>query len=368
MIYLDHNATSPLLPEVLEAMDPWLGVPANPASVHRTGQAAAAAVERAREHVAALVGGNPSGVVFTSGATEANHTFLRGVVWWQAGRVVVSPIEHPSTLAAAGWIASRGCPVEMLGVGPDGVVRVPELPPDTAVLSLMAANHETGVVQPLDQARASSLAVGAALHVDATQAAGRIPLDLGEVDGVVLSAHKLGGPGGIGALVLPDGAPFPPLLTGGSQERGRRAGTVNTVGAVGFGEACRLARIELESRRERWAALSGQVRSRLLALGARLVGDPDLLLPNTTCVVFPGLRGESLVQALDLQGVCVSSGAACASGSLEPSAVLLAMGDPEPEGALRISLGPRTTPQEIDTFLQVLPEVIQTARSTPIFG
>ncbi|MBW2253279.1 MAG: cysteine desulfurase [Deltaproteobacteria bacterium] len=364
MIYLDHNATSPLLPEVLEAMGPWLGTPANPASAHRAGQAAAAEVERAREHIATLVGGNPAGVVITSGATEANHTFLRGVVQQHPGRVVLSAIEHPSVLAAA---EVGGGPVQVLDVQRSGVVRVPDLPPDTAVLSLMAANHETGVIQPLDQGRAATRAVGAALHVDATQAAGRIPLHLDDADGVVLSAHKLGGPGGVGALVLPDGAPFPPLLTGGSQERGRRAGTVHTAGAVGFGEACRLAHLELTSRRERWGTLSARIRARLRAIGARLVGDPDLLLPNTTCVVFPTLLGESLVQALDLRGVCVSSGAACASGSLEPSPVLLAMGDPEPQGALRISLGPQTTPAEVDAFLQVMDEVLETIRSTPSF-
>ncbi|MBW1880812.1 MAG: cysteine desulfurase [Deltaproteobacteria bacterium] len=346
MIYLDHNATSPLLPEVLEAMGPWLGTPANPASAHRAGQAAAAEVERAREHIATLVGGNPAGVVITSGATEANHTFLRGVVQQHPGRVVLSAIEHPSVLAAA---EVGGGPVQVLDVQRSGVVRVPDLP----------------LIQPLDQGRAATRAVGAALHVDATQAAGRIPLHLDDADGVVLSAHKLGGPGGVGALVLPDGAPFPPLLTGGSQERGRRAGTVHTAGAVGFGEACRLAHLELTSRRERWGTLSARIRARLRAIGARLVGDPDLLLPNTTCVVFPTLLGESLVQALDLRGVCVSSGAACASGSLEPSPVLLAMGDPEPQGAL--SLGPQTTPAEVDAFLQVMDEVLETIRSTPSF-
>jgi len=368
MIYLDHNATSPLLPEVLEAMRPWLGVPANPASVHRAGQAAATAVERAREEVAALVGGNPAGVVFTSGATEANHTFLRGLVRRRPGRVVVGPIEHPSVLAAAEAVASGGCPVQRLEVGGDGVARVPDLLPDTVLLSLMAANHETGVLQPLDRARAAARAVGAALHVDATQAAGRVPLHLGDADGVVLSAHKLGGPGGIGALVLPDGTPFPPLLTGGSQERGRRAGTVHTAGAVGFGEACRLARTEVAARRERWEVLSERIRARLRTRGARLVGDPDRLLPNTTCVVFPGLLGESLVQGLDLRGVCVSAGAACASGSLEPSPVLLAMGDPEPEGGLRISLGPRTTAEEVDVFLQVMDEVLENARASERFA
>lgn len=349
MIYLDHNATSPLLPEVLEEMRPWLGVPANPSSVHRAGQAAAAAVERAREDVAALVGGVPQGVVFTSGATEANQTFLRGV----AGRLVTSAVEHPSVLAAR--------QADRLPVGADGVVSLDDLPADTAVLSVMAANHETGAIQPLKRALAAARAVGALLHVDATQAAGRMPLSLGEVDGVVLSAHKLGGPVGVGALILRSGDAFPPLLTGGAQERGRRAGTVNVAGVVGFAAACRLARDELSERTARWWALTGALRARIRELGGRVVAEDTV--PNTTCAVFPGLRGESLVQALDLGGICVSSGAACASGSLDPSPVLLAMDDPEPGGALRISLGPRTSRAEVEALVATLPAVLHDVRT-----
>lgn len=357
MIYLDHNATSPLLPEVREAMEPWWGVAGNPASVHRAGQAAAAAVDRAREQVAALVGGDPAGVVFTSGATEANHTYLRGAVQGRPGPVVVSAIEHPCVHGAA---EATGRPVQRLPAGRDGVVRLGDLPGGAALVSLMAANHETGVLQPVAEARRR---VEGLLHVDATQAAGRVPLDLSGVDGVVLSSHKLGGPGGVGALVLPDGEAFPALLTGGAQERGRRAGTVNTAGVVGFAAACRLARVELDARRERWAALSVRVREAVQGLGGRVVGARDRLLPNTTCAVFPGVAGESLVQALDLRGVCVSSGAACASGSIEPSPVLTAMGDPEPGGALRVSLGPRTTADEVDELVALLPEVLEAIRA-----
>lgn len=355
MIYLDHNATSPLLPEVLEAMRPWLGVPANPSSAHRAGQRAAVAVEAAREQVAALVGGAPAGVVFTSGATEANHTFLRGV---GARVVALSAVEHPSVRAAARASGARvvEMPVDALG-------RVRPEADEADVVCLMAANHETGVLQDLEAARRLARRLGARLHVDATQAAGRVPLDLGDIDGVVLSAHKLGGPGGVGALVLRDGDPFPPLLGGGSQERGRRAGTVNTAGVVGFGEACRLAALELDQRRRRWARQSERLRHGLRVLGARLVGDPDRLLPNTTCVVFPGIPGEALVQALDLRGICVSSGAACASGSLEPSPVLLAMKDPEPGGGLRISLGPRSADDDVEALLAQLPEILALART-----
>jgi cysteine desulfurase len=330
--------------------------------VHRAGQAAAAAVDRARADVAALIGANPAGVVFTSGATEANHTALRGAVRLHPGRLVLGAIEHPCVQAAAAEIG-RSLPVTRLPPGPDGVVHVPALPPDTTVLALMAANHETGVLQPLGEARLP----GVWLHVDATQAAGRIPLDLGDADSVALSAHKLGGPSGVGALVLRDGSPFPPLLGGGSQERGRRAGTVNTAGAVGFAAACRLARAELETRRARWEGQSARLRQGLVALGARLVGPPltrqDLLLPNTTCVVFRGIPGEALVQALDQRGIAVSSGAACASGSLEPSPVLRAMGDPEPSGGLRVSLGPRTTDDDVEALLATLPGVLAVLRA-----
>lgn len=361
MIYLDHNATSPLLAEVHEAMAPWLGVPANLSSVHRAGQAAAAAVERAREQVSALFGGNPAGVVFTSGATEANHTFLRGLRG--PGALLVSAIEHPCVRGAAE--ASRR-EVRTLPVGADGRARLPASLEGVRAVSLMAANHETGVIQPVAEARALCDREGVALHVDASQAAGRIPLALGGVAGVVLSSHKLGGPGGVGALVLPDGEPFPPLLTGGAQERGRRAGTVYAAGVVGFGAACAVALRDLDARRALWSGLSGVLRRGLVALGARVVGEG--LLPNTTCVVFDGLRGESLVQALDLRGICVSSGAACASGSAQPSPVLAAMGDPEPAGALRVSLGPDNTAADVDALLQALPEVLAACRAAADFS
>lgn len=354
MIYLDHAATSPLLAEVLEAMRPWLGAPANPASVHRAGQRAAMAVERAREHVAALVHGDPAGVVFTSGATEANHTFLRGVARRDPARtrLVVSAIEHPCVHAAA---KAANVPVEVWAVGPDGIVRPSPLPSDTAAAALMAANHETGLIQPISAALGFAREAGAALLVDATQAAGRMVLDVA-ADAITLSSHKIGGPAGVGALVLRDGEAFPALFAG-AQERGRRGGTVNVAGVVGFGEACRLARAQLAERMDRMGRLSMRLRAGLGALGAREVGARERLC-STTCVVWPTLRGETIVQALDLRGFCVSSGAACASGSLEPSPVLTAMGDPEPAGGVRFSIGPGTTEAEIDALLAALPAVL----------
>lgn len=355
-VYLDHNATSPLLPEVLEAMTPWLGGPANPSSAHREGQRAAAALEQAREHVAALVGGRPEGVVFTSGATEANHLFVRGHARRTERRTwVLGAIEHPCVHAAVealgpDWTARR------LPVDRSGRCTIGELDEQAAALSLMAANHETGVLQDLERALAATEAVGAALHVDATQAAGRVPLDLGRAAGVTLSGHKLGGPPGIGALVLPDGEPFPPLFAG-SQERNRRGGTTPVALAVGLGRAAFMAAKEMGERRQKWQDLMHHLRSGLARLGAREIGD-EPRVPQTLCVVFPGVAGEGLVQALDLAGIAASSGAACASGSLEASPVLTAMGDPEPDGALRVSLGPGTTRSDIDALLARLPAIV----------
>ncbi|MCB9681555.1 MAG: cysteine desulfurase [Alphaproteobacteria bacterium] len=361
MIYLDHNATSPLLPEVRAMMLPWLERPTNPSSAHAAGQAAMGALERAREQVAALVGARPSGVVFTSGATEANHLFLRGAFEVRSGRLVVGSLEHPCVLGAAGVLQRRGVPVTFLPADRDGVVDVRDLPPDTAVVSLMAANHETGVCQPVEAAWEAAQAQGAWLHVDASQAAGRVDLTGIRARAVVLSSHKLGGPLGIGALVLPDGEPFPPLFPG-AQERGRRGGTVNVPGAVGFGMACVVASEQRQARMARWVAARERLEAGLRALGGRVVGDRVPRVANTTCVVFAGLTGEALVQALDLRGVCVSAGAACQSGSLEPSPTLSAMGDPEPSGALRISQGPATTQAELDAFLAVLPSVLDGLR------
>lgn len=380
MIYLDHAATSPMRPEVAEAMASWWGIPANPASVHRAGQRAAAALEDARRQVAVLVGGRPEGVVFTSGATEANHLFIAGAARRAAvdrRRWVRSPIEHPCVGGATDRLAEAGWTIDRLPVDGAGVCSVPDLPPDAAGLSLMAANHETGVRQPVERALEAARAVGAVLHVDATQAAGKVPLDLGGVDGVVLSGHKLGGPPGIGALILPDGEPFPAMFPGGAQERGRRPGTVPTALAVGFGVACALALKSMEQRREQLQYLRWILEGGLAEMGARIVGGPESepdpspegssRIPGITLAIFDGVRGESLVQALDLQGLCLSSGAACASGSLEASPVLTAMGDPSPSGGLRVSLGWSSTQSDVEGLLETLPAVLAGVRAAAMF-
>lgn len=379
MIYLDHAATSPLRPEAQQAMQPWWGVPANPASVHRAGQRAAAAVEAARASVAELVHGRPEGVVFTSGATEANHLAIAGAArrHGRPGRWFVSPIEHPCVLAAVERLEEQGWAVERLEVGPNGVCRLPRaLPADTVGLSLMAVNHETGVVQPTAAAIALGAEAGAFVHIDATQAVGKLDLDLSAADAVVCSSHKIGGPPGIGALILRDGEPFPPLLPGGAQERGRRAGTVPTALVVGFGAAAECAAQERLDKPKIWRSLMRDLgHSMALAGGAAApeqgmaslegIGESEgtsIIIPGHAMWAFAGLRGAQLVQALDLRGICVSSGAACASGSVEPSPVLTAMGHAHPDGGLRVSLGWSTTPDEVRALADVIGEVVEGIR------
>ncbi|MCB9678527.1 MAG: aminotransferase class V-fold PLP-dependent enzyme [Alphaproteobacteria bacterium] len=353
MIYLDHNATSPLLPEVRDAMEPWLGVPANPSSVHAAGRAAARAVEAAAAEVAALVGGRAQGVVFTSGATEANHAWFHAMrAEGRARTVAVGAFEHPCVLAAA-----RRCEAVIdVPMGPDGRARL-EGVPATDGTSLMAVNHETGVVQPLAALRERS----GWRHVDATAGAGRLALDLGWAEAVVLSAHKLGGPMGVGALVVQGADPFPPLLEGGSQQRGRRAGTVPTPLVVGFGAAAHLARVELDARRATWATQRERLVRAVRGAGGEVVGEGAV--PSVVDAVFAGLPAETLVQALDLRGICASAGAACASGSIETSPVLLAMGHAHADGGLRVSLGPCTTDAEVDAFCEAIGPVVEALRS-----
>jgi len=357
LIYLDHNADTPARPEVIDAMVRWLRVPANPASVHALGQAARVAVEEARDRVAALVGGNPAGVVFTSGATEANHTFFAGVdPTALTNGVAASRMEHPCVLRAVERLEAQGVPLTWLSVSGSGRVELTGRP---SLIALQAANHETGVLQPVQEALSS----GAMVHVDATQAVGRVPLDLSKAAGVALSGHKFGGPPGVGALILPDGEPRRALMPG-AQERGRRGGTVNTAGAVGLGVAAELALQDLAERQAQWSALQAHLEKGLTHLGGRVIGADEPRVANTSLVVFDGIEGETLVQALDLHGVAVSSGAACASGSVEPSPVLVAMGEPWPKGGLRTSFGRDTTADELDRFFSALGLVLSGLRDT----
>jgi cysteine desulfurase len=353
-------------PEARDAMMLWLGPPSNPSSIHRAGQKAAAVLEQAREDVAALVGGNPAGVVFTSGATEANHLAMTGLYRISGRRSwLIGALEHPCVFGAGALLGELGAKVEVAPAEPGGVYGAGAwalLNETVAGLSCMAVNHEIGTVQDVGAALAACRRVGARLHVDAAQAVARISLQLGEVDAVTVSAHKIGGPVGIGALILRDGEPFPPLLRGGSQERGRRAGTPAVAAAAGFAAAARATLARRRASDDRQTRQTADLLAVLRRAGARILAEESPRVPGVVSVVFAGLRGEQVVQALDLRGFAVSSGAACASGSIRPSPVLVAIGDPEPAGIVRFSLGPTTTDAEITALDAVLGSVLQTVR------
>ena len=375
-IYLDHNATTPVREEVVEAMAQVLRSDfGNPSSSHAEGCEARAALEQAREQIAALLGADPGEILLTGGATEANNTALLGVLRArpEAGRhVVATAIEHPSVEAPLARLEREGWRVTRVGVGVNGRVDADEvaaaLGPDTVLVSVIWANNETGVVQPLERIAALARERGVLVHSDATQAVGKLPIDVGRVpvDLLSLSAHKFNGPKGVGCLVVRDGLGFEPLLHGGPQERRRRGGTENVAGVVGLGVACLLAQRELDDRIEGGTRLRDRLWEGIRAKipGVRRNGSETHVLPNTLNVEFEGAAGEVLLQALDLEGVAVSAGAACASGSIEPSPVLVAMGrTPEAaRGSLRFSVGWGVDEAQIDRTLGILPELVERAR------
>ncbi|MDJ0851868.1 MAG: cysteine desulfurase family protein [Myxococcota bacterium] len=374
-IYLDHNATTPLRSEVVDAMAAMLREGfGNPSSTHHEGAAARARIESARGQVASLLGCEPGEVLFTSGATEANNTAILALLADRApGHVVTSSVEHPSVeapleaLEAAGWQITR-VPVGSAGRAEAQAIEA-ALRPDTALVSLIWANNETGVIQPVERVAALTRARGIWLHVDATQRVGKLPVDLGRVpiDLLGLSAHKLNGPKGSGALVVRRGLALPPLLRGGPQEGRRRGGTENVAGIVGLGVACALAERELARREAHARALRDRLWEGIRAKvpGVARNGDEAHVLPNTLNVRFEDTAGELLLQALDLEGVAASAGAACASGSIEPSAVLTAMGlsPSEARGSLRLSVGHGNDEAQIDRVLAVLPDLVARVRA-----
>jgi len=351
--YLDYNATQPLKPAVRDAMLAVLDGPANASSIHRYGQAARRQVERAREVVAGLIGASPAEIIFTAGATEANTTALRGL---PGRRVLVSAIEHPSVREAAAVAGT--IPVDRTGrVDLDALDRLLAAGGGDALASIMLVNNETGVIQPVAEAARTAHAHGALIHTDAAQAPGRIPVDVRAlgVDLLTLSAHKLGGPQGAGALFVRAGIDLAPLLRGGGQEGRRRAGTENVAAIVGFGAAAELAQADLAAT-SRLAALRDDMEARLakLAPDLHIHGAAQARIGNTSCFGAPGLPAETALIALDLAGIAVSSGAACSSGAVEPSPVLMAMGLPEAAAreAIRVSLGWATQPEDIDRLVE----------------
>jgi cysteine desulfurase len=374
-IYLDHNATTPLREEVVEAMLPLLRTGfGNPSSSHAEGAQARAALERAREQVAECIGVSPAAIRFTGGATEANNAVLRSVVGDepQGAHVVTTAVEHPSVEAPLAAFESKGLRVTRLSVNEDGLLDLDELKAavseDTRLVTILWANNETGVIQAMAEIAEITRACAVPLHVDATQAIGKAPVDLRQVpaDYLSSSAHKLNGPKGTGCLVACEGTVVEPLLLGGGQERGWRGGTENVASIVGFGVACELARNELDQRQARYGALRDRLwdglRTRLT--GVRRNGSAEQVLCNTLNVEFQGTPGEVLLQSLDLEGVAVSAGAACHSGAITPSPVLTAMGRSadEARGSLRISVGHGVDELQIDRTLDLLESLVTRVR------
>lgn len=373
MIYLDHNATAPLLPEARAAMEPFLGDGfGNPSSVHRRGQRARLAVERARDEVGRLVGARDSGsILFTSGATEALNLALRGVSATRPDlQLAMSAVEHPAVQGTVEALAA-GRRMELLAVDDQGrldLARAAAQLVGPAIVAVMAANNETGVIQEVRAVADMVHARGGILVVDAAQAAGRMEVDVEAwgADLVALSAHKMGGPAGAGALVVAPGVRLAPVLTGGPQERTLRGGTENVAAIAGFGAAAAVVGRELAA----FSSAMLQARERLegglsdAGIPCRVLGAGAPRLPNTSAVLFPGVDAETLVFALDLEGFCASAGSACASGSTEPSHVLRAMGLPLAEGrsCVRFSSGATTKGAEVDALLAALSRLLPRMR------
>lgn len=363
--YLDHASTSPARPEVVEAMLPWLTgeQAADPGRVHTEGRMARAAVEHAREQVAALLGSRPREVVFTSGATESVNAAVWGAMAARpGGRIVSSPVEHSAVRDA-----SSRHPVVEVGVDRlgrlDADALLATVDDDTALVHCQWGNHEVGTLQPVQEVVAACRQRGVLVHVDAAQAAGHVPIDfvgLG-ADLLSVSAHKLGGPKGVGALLVRRGLRLPPLMVGGEQERARRAGMENVPGLVGFGAACASLDVEEEAARAR--AQTERVLEVATALpGVVAYGDTEHRLPHIACLGIDGVEAEAVLLALDQAGIAAHSGSACSSERLEPSPVLEAMGV-EAERSLRVSVGWSTTDEDVDTFLDAIPRVLERLRA-----
>ncbi|MHB8708873.1 MAG: cysteine desulfurase NifS [Desulfuromonadales bacterium] len=382
-IYLDYNATTPVRPEVLEALLPYyLDQFGNPSSVHWAGRQVAGAVEKAREQVAALLNCSPAEIVFLSCGTEADNMSLKGTVDAlkdKGDHIITTAVEHPAVLETCRYLEKTGCRVTYLPVDSDGQLDLNELEQaitaQTILISVMWANNETGNIYPIEQIGAIAKGRGIRFHTDAVQAVGKLEIDVqkANLDLLALSGHKLGAPKGVGVLYVRRGTRLTPFMHGGHQERNRRAGTPNVAGIVGLGKACDLAMAERAALGPRVKELRDRLERGIFERvpQVKLNGHPTERLPNTLNVSFAWIEGESLLLNLDMKGIAASSGSACTSGSLEPSHVLGAMCVEVTlaHSSTRFSLGPDTTAEDIDFVLEVLPPIVQRLRDmSPLYN
>ena len=372
-VYLDNNATTPVLPEVFEAMRPFFGERfGNASSIHHHGQEARAAVEDARESVADLLGCSAAEIVFTSGGTESDNLAIAG--WVAAGdHVITSSIEHHAVLHACKHLEKIGCDVTILPVDGRGLIDPSDvrraLRPNTKLISVMMANNETGVLQPVEEIGKIASEAKVLFHTDAVQAAAKVPIRVRQIgcDALSISGHKIHAPQGVGALYVKKGTRIQPLFHGGRHERSRRAGTENVPGIVALGKAAQLAKEGLDRREdEKTAAMRDRLEQGILTQvdEAGVNGEGATRIPNTTNLHFDHIAGEAMVIALDLKGLAVSTGAACSSGAIEPSHVLIAMGlrPNQARASIRFSLGKQTTEADIDFALALVPETVARLR------
>jgi len=375
-IYLDNNATTQVAPEVLEAMLPYLrDLYGNPSSMHSFGGQVGRSLRLAREQVAALIGVSPEEIIFTSCGTESDNTAIRSALTTHPGKrhIVATRVEHPAIHALVANLAQEGYRVTELAVDGEGRLNLEHyarsLTPDTAVVSAMWANNETGVLFPVEEMAVMARHKGILFHTDAVQAVGKIPIDLrsSAIDMLSLSGHKLHAAKGVGALYVRKGTKFSPFLIGGHQERGRRGGTENVASLIGLGVACELAGRNLEKENTAVKYLRDKLENALLARipNSRVNGDRQDRLPNTSNISFEYVEGEAILLRLNEFGICASSGSACTSGSLQPSHVLRAMGVPftMAHGSIRFSLSIYNTEQEIDFVIEKFPPIIDELRA-----
>jgi cysteine desulfurase len=378
--YFDNNATTRLSAEALEAMQPYLmELYGNPSSIHSFGSQVGRKIQEAREQVAALLGASdPIEIVFTSCGTEGDNAAIRGLLESRPGKnhIVTTQVEHPAILGLCQHLEKKGYRVTWLSVDSNGMLDLGELrdslSDDTALVSIMTANNETGVIFPVDDVGEMVRAKGIPFHVDAVQAAGKIPLNLknSPIDLLTISGHKFHGPKGIGALYVRRGITFRPLIIGGHQERNRRSGTENVSGIVGMGKAAELALRDLGKEQERVRCLRDRLEKSLLVAGCRVNGHREKRLPNTLNVSFEFLEGEAILVLLDEYGICASTGSACTAGSVEPSHVLRAMRVPSNwlQGAVRFSLSHHNTEEEVDFVSEKMPGIVQRLQGLSVLG